>query len=174
MPKTASGYTPDRGEVTIALLTADITIFGAPFVTEEDITLDGVVRKLDETQPRTREYSEVYVTAEISPIKTMSSKQTSSQWTLIVVDDYSKGLAGEWGTDTLTAVEIFEAFFNNGRVISEITSTPAGNASPAIETTLTNVDVLSITHPKTDADANAPNEVTIQLVVESMAKAAHA
>lgn len=173
MTKTINAYTPDRGELVFTVSAALVAAIPGVFTTAEPITLDGVVRKLEETQPKTREYSELYVTGDNNPIKTTSSKVTATQWTLTIVDDYSAGKTGEWGTDTITAVEMFEALRDEPFTLEDLAVTPAGGATGDIETTLVNVDVLSMAHPITDADANTPNEVTIMLVVESYSKAAH-
>jgi hypothetical protein len=173
MAKTANSYVPDRGELEVTISAADVSAIAA-FTTAEDVNIDGALRKLEETSPQTKEYSEVYVTAESTPIKTVSSKVPSTVWTLTIVDDYSKGSAGEWGTDNLAALEIFQEFFDANITIDSLKATPAGTTAGMIQTTLTNVDVQTIPHPMIDADSNAPNEVAITLVVESFSKAAHA
>lgn len=170
--KTVNSYVSDQGEL---VLTVDAGMTGLTlFTTAEPIILDGVVRKFSETQPRTRNHSETYVTGANAPIATMSTKQTATKWTLIIVDDYSKGLAGEWGTDLLAAGEMFEAVFDGNINIDEMSVTPAGGGVLDIETTLTNIEIESISHPETDADSTTPQEITIVLVVESFTKAAHA
>lgn len=173
MAKTVNSYLPDRGELEVTISAADVAAVAA-FITAEAINIDGALRKLEETSPRSKEYSEVFVTAESSPIKTMSTKVNATVWTLMLVDDYSKGDAGEWGTDTLAALEIFQLFFDNDLTITTMLATPAGATAGMIQTTLANVDVQSVTHPPIDADSSAPNEVTIQLIVESFTKATHA
>ena len=176
MPKTINAYTPDQGEVAIEITVADASALGSDYtnVATETVILDAAVRKFEETTTKTKEYSEVYITGSSNPIKTISTKVNATVWSLTIVDDYSAGLTGEMGTDLNPALQIFQDFFDLTRVITEVFVTPAGAASPKIETTLTNVDVQSITHPMVDADSNAPNEVTITLIVESYAKAAHA
>ena len=173
MAKTINAYTPDQGSLVVTVSAADVTAM-SELTTAEALTLDTAVRKLEETSPRTREHTEVYVTGSISPILTMSDHLSATTWTLIIVDDYSLGSAGEIGTDLLTAVEIFQAYMDNGRPIDDVAVTPAGSATGMIETTLATVEVKSITHPMTDADATAPNEVTIVFIVESYTKATHA
>ncbi len=173
MAKTINSYVPDRGELEVTISAGDVSAIAA-FITAEAINIDGALRKLEETTPRTKEYSEVYVTADSNPIKTISSKVNATVWTLNIVDDYSKGSAGEWGTDNLSALEIFQEFFDVTRVIGNMKVTPAGSTTGMIQTTLTNVDVQTIPHPMADADSNNPNEVAITLVVESFTKAAHA
>ena len=173
MAKTINAYVPDHGEITVTITAADVIAI-TELTTDEVMTLDVAVRKFEETTPRTKEYSEIYVTGSTTPIKTISTKINATVWTLTLVDDYSLGLTGELGgTPWLTAVNLFELFFNNNRVISAMTVTPAGSGTAAIETTLTNVDVQTIPHPMVDSESNAPNEVSITLVVESFAKAAH-
>lgn len=174
MPKTINAYTPDQGEVSVEITAADFAALSADFTQADTIIIDAVVRKFEETTTKTKEYSELYVTGDANPIKTISSKVNATVWSLTIVDDYSAGLAGELGTDTVTGLQIFQEFFDLTRIITEMFVTPAGDASPKIETTLVNVDVQSVSHPIVDADSNAPNEVTITLVVESYSKAAHA
>lgn len=173
MAKTANAYTPDQGEIVVTVSAADVAAM-SEFTTAEALTLDLAVRKLEETTPRTREHTEVYVTGSTSPILTMNDHLSATTWTLMLVDDYSLGAAGEIGTDLLSAVEIFQAYMDNGRPIADVAITPAGSATGMIETTLANVEIKSITHPMIDADATAPNEVTIVFIVESYTKAAHA
>jgi hypothetical protein len=171
MTKTENSYISDQGEL---VLTVDAVLQAiAYFTTAEPVIFDAALRKLEETSPKTREYSEVFVTGDITPIKTMSSKQTATEWTLTVIDDYSSGQTGEFGTDELTVVETFQQIMDNALVIADLACTPAGGATGDIETTLTNVDVKSVTHPPIDADATNPQEVTIMLVVESYTQAAH-
>jgi len=173
MTKTANSYIADQGEL---VFNVDLVLVAIAYFTTqpEAIVMDSVLRKLEETSPKTREYSEVFVSGSISPIKTMSSKQTATEWTLTIIDDYSSGGTGEFGTDQLHAVEMFQQCMDNALVIADLSATPAGGTTGDIETTLTNVDVKSVTHPPIDADATNPQEVTIMLVVESYTKAAHA
>jgi hypothetical protein len=171
--KTANSYVSDGGELEITITAADVTALAA-FTTAEAIVLDGVLRKLEETNPSTRQYSEVFVTAEDFPIKTMSAKQSATVWSLMMVDDYHGGDAGEWGTDNISAYEIFEAFFIAKREISELKVSPAGGSTGTIQITLDKVDVQTLPQPMIDADSTTPNEITLTLVVESYDKAAHA
>ncbi len=171
--KTINSYVSDGGEAEITISSADVTAIAA-FITAEAIIIDGVLRKLDETNPSSRQYSEVFVTAEDTPIKTMSAKQSATVWALMIVDDYHSGQAGEWGTDNLSAYEILEEFFNAKRTISQFDISPAGGSTGAIQISLVNVDIQTLPQPSTDADSTTPNEITITLVVESYSKAAHA
>ena len=174
MAKTINSYLPDRGEFIVTITAGDVTAIGGAITQADTVNIDGALRKLEETSPRSKEYSEVFVTGSSNPIKTMSTKINATVWTLMLVDDFSKGDAGEWGLDNLSALEIFQLFFDNDRIMSALLATPAGGTAGMIQTTLANVDIQSITHPPIDADSSAPNEVTIQLIVESFTKAAHA
>ncbi len=172
--KTANSYISDQGEMVLTVTAPEVALLTV-VTTAEALIFDYVLRKLEETSPKTREYSEVFVSGDITPIKTMSSKQTSTEWTLTIVDDYSSGGSGELGAAPyITAVEVFQDYMDNAVVMSDLACTPAGGTAGDIETTLTDVDVKSITHPPIDADSTTPNEVTIMLVVESYTKAAHA
>lgn len=173
MAKTANSYVSDQGELVLTVSAAAVAAM-TELTTAEALVFDYVLRKLEETSPKTREYSEIYVTGDNTPIKTMSSKQSATEWTLTIVDDYSSGGTPELGgTPYITAVEVMQAYMDNSFTIEDLACTPAGGDTGDIETTLVNVDVKSITHPPIDADATTPQEVTIMLVVESYTKAAH-
>lgn len=174
MPKTINSYTPDGGELTIEITAADWAALSAQFTQVDTINIDGVVKSFEETTPVSKEIAETFVIGSNSPINTQSIKVSSSQWTLILLDDYSSGQAGEWGQDLVTAVEIFKEFFGLSRQISQMDITPAGGTTGAIQYSLINVDVMSIPAPKTDASINVPNELSIPLKVESYTEAAHA
>ena len=174
MAKTINSYVGDAGEITITVSSADVTAIAA-FTTAEAITIDGAVRKFEETQPKTREFTRTYVAGDnSSPIVTASTKESESQWTLTLLDDYSKGAAGEWGTDNLAAYEIMWEFFKAKRQITQMNFTPAGGATGEIESTLTNIDVIQMPHPMLDADVVDPQEAEILLIVEDYTRAAHA
>ena len=174
MTKTINSYTPDGGELTIEITAADFAVLGAAFTQPDTINIDGVVKSFEETSPVSKQIAETFVLGSNSPISTQSVKTSASQWTLVILDDYSKGDTGEWGLDLVTAVEIFKAFFGLSRQISQMDVTPAGGDTGAIQYSLINVDVMSIAAPKTDASTNTPNELSIPLKVESYTEAAHA
>jgi hypothetical protein len=170
MAKTVNAYVPDHGQVEVTISGPDATALS---LTAETIVLDAAVRKFEETSPRTKEYSEIYVTGSTLPIKTISTKVNATVWTLTLVDDYSLGLAGELGASAVSALELFELYFNANRPIGSMKVTPAGSGSAMIETSLVNVDIQTIPHPMVDSENNAPNEVSLTLVVESFSKAVH-
>ena len=170
MAKTVNAYVPDHGQVEVTISSADATALS---LTAETVILDVAVRKFEETTPRTKEYSEIYVTGSNLPIKTISTKINATVWTLTLVDDYSLGLPGELGASLVAALELFELYFNANRPIANMKVTPAGSGAAMIETSLVNVDIQTIPHPMVDSESNAPNEVSITLVVESFSKAVH-
>jgi hypothetical protein len=173
MAKSINTYIPDSSELEVSISAADVAAMAA-FTTEEAVNIDGAMRKLEETTPKTRPHTETYVAGDNTPILTLTTHQSASQWTATLVDDYSLGLAGEWGTDDLAAYEIFWEFFNAARTITSILFTPAGSTTGMIQTTLTNVEVKTMPHPSLDADSAAPAEAEVILLVESYTKAAHA
>ncbi len=173
MAKTINDYISDGGELEITISAADVAAM-TELTTAEDIDLSGTLRRLTETQPESRPVSEVWVTGDASPLSNTSNKTTTSTWQVVLVDDYYKGAAGEWGTDLLAAVEIFNAFYDNNRQISALLATPAGGSTGDIQVTLVNCNVNQRAHPIIDADANSPNEITFEMRVESFSEAAHA
>lgn len=170
MTSTINSYTPDSGEVEITISAADVAAMAA-FTTAEDIVIDGTVRKLEESTPKTRQYSQSYVSGDNSPILSMSDKEAVSVWTLTIVDDYSSGGTGEWGTDLLSAVEIFQEFFDAKRAISVVKISPPGGAVGNIQTSLTVVEIQNMPHPPIDSDSTTVNEVAISLIVQDYTKA---
>lgn len=173
MTKTINQYVPDQGEVVITISAGDVTALSA-FTTAENITLDGTVISFERTQTPTRTVIEQKVTGDLSPVSAAGDAVGSEQWTLTLIDDYSLGAAGEWGTDTLAAVEIFKAFFDGRREISALEVTPAGSGSAMITTILDDpIEVLSITKPVTNAEANQFARCVIVLSCPSSTEAAH-
>lgn len=173
MAKTINSYIGDASELGVTISAADVAAMAA-FTTAELVQIEGAARKMEETTPKTRPHVETYVAGDNAPILTLTTHKSASQWTLTLVDDYSKGAAGEWGTDLLAAYEIFWEFFDASRTIGNMKFTPAGGATGEIETTLTNVEIKTMPHPMLDADSAAPQEAEIIILVEDYTKAAHA
>jgi hypothetical protein len=173
VPKTINSYSPDRFEIEIEITAADVTAIAA-FTTAESIILDGAARKFEESQPKTREYNETYVAGDDAPVVNMSGHETATTWQFTILDDYFSGLAGEWGTDNLSVYEIFDEFFQAKRGITSLKFTPAGGSTGSIQTTLSTVEILTLPHPKGDADNSKPNELPVTLIVQDYTKAAHA
>lgn len=173
MAATINAYIPDASELEITITSADATAIAA-FTTAEDVAFNGSATKMEETTPKTRPHVETYVAGSNAPILTMTTHTSASQWTLTLVDDYSLGSAGEYGTDLLAAYEIFWEFFDAARTITSMTFTPAGSTAGMIQTTLTNVEVKTMPHPSLDSSSAEPSMAEIILLVEDYAKAVHA
>lgn len=173
MAKTANSYVPDQGEVVVTISAANVTA-ASGLTTAEDITIDGSVRMFSRTNDPQKSYAQTRVTGDVSPIVTRStSKQEAETWELQLVDDYYAGETGEWGTDTLAAVEIFEELDDNDQDPGGLACTPAGGASANIEITLVNPKLLGMSRPETNADSTEPNEVTVFFACETSTRAAH-
>lgn len=173
MAKTANFYTPDQGEVAVTLSAANVSAIAA-FTTAEEIIVDGAVRAFRQVTPPSKTREETKVTGDTAAIVTASKTKSGEEWELVLVDDYSEGLAGEWGTDNLAAAEIFFELFDNDEDPGGLQVTPAGGATSDIEYSLVNPVILSITNPPADADQTTPAEVTVRIGCDSNTKAAHA
>jgi len=173
MAITANHIVTDLGEVTITISAGDVTALAA-FTTAEAITIDRSVESFTNSTIQARAHSDINVIGSNTPLIAISDHVNSGLWALKIVDDYSKGSAGELGTDTLTAVGIFQAFLDGRRSISQMTVTPAGGATGDIESTCTNIEVVSISEAETDALSSAAAMRVITLAIATVAKAAHA
>jgi hypothetical protein len=173
MPKTANSYIPDQGEIAITISAANVSAIAA-FTTAQEIVLDGALRAFRQVTPPSRTFEQTKVTGDTTPITTASKTKGAEEWEIVLVDDYSEGNAGEWGTDLLAAAEIFFELFDNDQHPGGLQLTPAGGATGDIEYTLVNPKILSITNPPNDADATTPAEVTIRVGCDKNTKAAHA
>lgn len=168
MPKTANAFVPDGGDLEVTIAAGDVTAIAA-FSTAEAISVAGVVRTFNRTNNPQRTSEDTKVIGDTSPINTASAGVAESeQYELVIVDDETDGGTGEWGTDNLTAVEIFREFFDANREISQLDIYPAGQGTGKKITRITDVKVLS--RPFTgavDADATTPATVTILLSASS-------
>jgi len=172
MAKTINSYVSDQGEVIITLSAANVAAIAA-FTTAEAITLDGVVRKFEQTGVPERNIAETRVTGDTSPIITPGKTKGLEEWTQTMVDDYSEGAAGEWGTDNLAAVEILYELDAASEHPTDLKVTPAGGATGDIEYTLVEPKLKSVAVPMADADATTPNEVIAIWNCTSHTRAAH-
>lgn len=173
MAATANAYIADRGELKITISAADVTAIAA-FTTAESITLDGAVVSFIQTTIPSRDVVEQRVTGSGTPITIARDTVGREGWTLVLVDDYFLGAAGEWGTDLLSAVEIFQEFFTARREISALKITPAGSTSTYLTITLDDpIEVLSISPPETNANSTAVATRTVILSAPSHTEAAH-
>ena len=173
MPKTINAFVPDQGEVAVTLTSANVSAIAA-FTTAEEIIIDGAVRSFQRTNNPERPVESTRVTGSTTPIVTAGDTVEHETWELVLVDDYHEGAAGEWGTDLLAAVEIFEELFNARQDPGALQCTPAGGATGDIEISLTSPRVIAVGQPVTDADATSPATVTILIASEGHSNAAHA
>ena len=173
MTKTANSYTPDQGEVEVEISAANVAAIAA-FSTAEPIVIDGSVRAFRQVTPPSKTREETKVVGDTSAIVSASKTKSGEEWELIVVDDYSEGLTGEWGTDNLAALEIFFELWDGDEDPGGLQVTPAGGATGDIEYTLVNPVLLSVTNPPADADQTTPAEATVRIGCDSNTKAAHA
>lgn len=175
MPKTTKSYVSDLGEVKVTISAGNATA-SAIFTTAETITLDGVVRSFRRTNDPQRSVESTRITGDTSPIVTAGKQVEHETWELSMVDDYSEGGAGEWGTDLLSGVQIFREFFalRGTTEIGGLAASPAGGATGDIEYTLVSPRVVSNPTPGINADDTGPNVVSVMIAAEKHTTAAHA
>lgn len=173
MAKTINAYISDLGEVEVTLSAGNITAVAA-FTTAESIVIDGAVRTFQRTNSPKKSSSRMNVTGDTTPIVTRSSRiQEEELWELVLVDDYFSGAAGEWGTDDLSAVEIFYELFANNEDPGGLKCTPAGGSAANIEITLVDCRLLGVDPPVIDADSTDPQTVKVYFACSSHTRAAH-
>ena len=172
MAKTINSYVPDQGEVEVTISAGNVTAIAA-FTTAEAIVIDGAMRSFKRTNNPERTTTSMRVTGDTTPITSTHNTVPHETWELVLVDDYHTGAAGEWGTDDLSAVEIFLELLKARQAPGALKCTPAGGASANIETTLSDPAVLSVSEPDIDADATEPATVTVMLSASTSTKAAH-
>jgi hypothetical protein len=173
MPKTINAYVSDLGEVEVTLNAGNVAAVAA-FTTAESIVIDGAVRTFQRTNSPKKASSRMNVTGDTTPIVTRSGRiQEEELWELVLVDDYFSGAAGEWGTDDLSAVEIFRELLAANQDPGGIKCTPAGGSAAHIEITLVTPRLLGVDVPKIDADSTDPEVVKVYLAAEGHTVAAH-
>lgn len=172
MPKTANQWQINQGEVAIVVSAADVTALAA-LTTAETIVIDGVVKSFKRTGDPERNVESVRVTGDTTPIISVQDTVDHEIWELVIVDDEGGGGTGEWGTDTLTAVELIKAYYDARRAIP-IKVTPAGGATGDTQHTLNNAEVIMFGKPEIDADSTSLGMRTIRFASASSTEAAHA
>lgn len=172
MAKTINSYVPDQGEVEVTISAGNVTAIAA-FTTAEAIVIDGAVRSFKRTNNPERTTTSLRVTGDTTPITSTNNTVPHETWELVLVDDYHTGAAGEWGTDDLSAVEIFLELLKARQAPGALKCTPAGGSAANIETTLSDPAVLSVSEPDINADATEPATVTVMLSASTSTKAAH-
>lgn len=180
MAKTENSYSPSEGQVIVTLSSGNVTAMGSPFATAEAITIDGVVRSFMRTNNPERPIEDTYVTGSSEPIVTKSNKLPREEWKLVILDDYSKGETGEWGTDNITAYQLFKLLHQEDQEPSALSVCPAfdqdaaSNTGKIVYTLSSPIYIKSVGIPKADADDNKPNEVEILISCPAHTTSAHA
>lgn len=173
MTSTINSYSTAQGELEVTLSAGNVSAIAA-FTTAESIVIDGVLRSFRRTNNPERPVSETRVTGSDTPITIAGRIIPREMWELVLVDDYFLGAAGEWGTDDLSAVEIFRELFIAREQPGGLKCTPAGGASANIEITLTDPEIVAVGLPEIDADSeDQVATVTIMISASGHTTAAH-
>lgn len=125
MAKTANSYIPDAPSVKVTISATNVTDH-TEFTTAESLEMNTSLKSVSPQVPP-RPATETMVAGADEPILTRSTKYGGKvTLELQVVDDHMVGGTGEIGTDTLTAWETFNAFFQSGKTMGGLAYSPAG------------------------------------------------
>lgn len=172
---TQNGYSGSGGEVTVTISASNVSAIAA-FTTAETIAIKGVLREARRTNNPAYQRASLPV-ADGGQVTTYSRTKDDGgeDWELVLIDDYWKGDAGEYGTDLLSAVEIFKEFFDADELIGGLSFTPAGGKTGHMETSLLSpIKVLSVGKPEISADKAEAETVGIMIGAAGSQEAAHA
>lgn len=173
MAATANSIIADKGEITIKTGSAWATATGHPAGT---YTFDIVVRRFGPQETPRRSFAQTNVTG--GTIDTAGANKGAYRYEMAYVDDYVKGATGELSTspNQFTCHELLEATRVAELPLDELTVTPGGSAAGMIEYTATDVEVLFVSAPAIDADAQNPMERTAEFAwnKDNFTDAAHA
>jgi hypothetical protein len=160
MPATANESVNDKGELTVTITAAGAAATG---LTAGKYDMQIVQRSFQPQQEPRRESQDTEVTG--GTITTVSKRRGNYIYRLTLVDDFVKGAAGELGTtpNEFTAVELFWKHWVAEAPLGAITVSPAGSETGMKEYTISAAEVLFVSGPATDADANRPFERTVEI-----------
>lgn len=159
--KTINAFVPHRGDLKITISAAAVTAI-TEFVTAEAISIKGVLRKFERTNTPSRPKESLRVSGHPKPLDFVGGIEETETWRIVIVDDFFKGAAGEWGTDNLTAYEIFDLHHRAELELGGVVGTPAGESTGMKSIVLdTPITILSVTPAGIDADAKRAQELEI-------------
>ncbi|MBK8989260.1 MAG: hypothetical protein IPM39_24885 [Chloroflexi bacterium] len=159
--KTINAFVPHRGDLKVGISAAAVTAITA-FTTAQAISIKGVLRKFERSNTPARPEESMRVSGHPKPLSFVGGVEETEKWRIVIVDDFFKGAAGEWGTDLLTAYEIFDLHLRHEIPLDSLVGTPAGEATGMKSIVLdTPITVLSVTPASIDADAKRGQELEI-------------
>mgnify|MGYP001229798025 CR=1 FL=1 len=159
--KTANAFVNHRGDLMVGISAAAVTAVTA-FTTAESISIAGVLRTFERTNTPARPEESMRVAGHAKPLSFVGGIEETERWKIVIVDDFFKGSTGEWGTDNLTAYEIFDLHLRNELELGSLVGTPAGSETGMKSIVLdTPITVLSVTPSGIDADAKRAEELEI-------------
>ena len=172
--KTANAFVPHRGDLKVTISAAAVTAV-TEFVTAEAISIKGVLRKFERSNTPARPEESLRVAGHVKPLSFVGGVEETEKWRIVIVDDFFKGSPGEWGTDGLTAYEIFDLHLRNELELGGLVGTPAGSDTGMKSIVLDSpITVLSVTPAGIDADAKRAAELEIIVSAPGHTYATHA
>ena len=159
--RTVNAFVPNRGDIQVTVSTATAAAI-AGLTTAETFSMKGVLRKFERSNNPSRPEEAQRVAGHPKPINFVGGIEESENWRIVILDDKSKGAAGEWGTDLVTAYDFFLWHFTTETPIAGLSCTPAGETTGMIQYVLDNdIIVKSVGTPVIDADAKTADEIEI-------------
>lgn len=160
MAATQNDSINDKGELTVTITAAGAAATGLPAGT---YNMEIVQRSFQpQAEPR-RKTQDVEVTG--GTITTVSKRRGNYVYRLTIIDDFVKGATGELGTvgSEFTAVELFWEHWVAEAALGALAISPAGGETGMKVYTISEAEVLSVSGPANNADANTPAERTVEI-----------
>ena len=168
-------YIADQSEMTV-IISAEAVARIAALTTAEEIDISLAVNAAAFTNVPQKVEASVGVVG--SPIPLTASKRTPDglhELTIELPDDYYRGSPGTFGTDNLSAVELFKLHKEHNVPLGGLQLTPAGAETGMKELSLTApVRVKSVSLPGFDAANREIQMVTVVVTAPEVTDADHA
>jgi hypothetical protein len=161
--RTNNAFVPNRGDLQVDLAAEAVQgISGNGSAVADVFSIKGVLRVFERSNNPARPEESLRVSGHPKPLNFLGGVEETENWRIVILDDKSKGAAGEWGTEGMTAVDIFKWHYDNETPLNGLAGTPAGETTGMIEYTLDSpIEVKSVGAPKIDADAKKADEIEI-------------
>ncbi|MBE2223845.1 MAG: hypothetical protein IAF02_20060 [Anaerolineae bacterium] len=161
--RTVNAFVPNRGDLMVSLSAVAVQgISGNGTAVADSFSIKGVLVKFERSNNPSRSEESQRVSGHAKPLSFVGGKEETEKWRIQILDDFSKGAAGEWGTENMSAVEIFRWHLDNETPMDGLAATPAGESAGMREYTLDDpIEVLSVGAPTIDSEAKKGDIIEI-------------
>ncbi len=173
MAKTANGYVADQPGITVTVDATNVTDHAA--FTDAFTAQCNIVNKDARPTRPPRPAIATQVAGSADPIVTRSTRVNDKvMYELSMVDDYFLGATGEitMGVGSITVWEIFNAFFDSGKIMGGFHVAPAGEVSGRNKIVFTNPVVEHCGFPSNNADQQQLATFPVTIAAENATVAA--